>query len=112
MILFYNATLFVGFSTVTATLATQFQQIYGYDELTLGLLYLPIGGSTTIASIGGGFIADWNFRRTARKLGVKVDSKRGNDRMYCSLPPTRQTGAKPQTGQTLDVSVCYRSPSR
>ncbi|KAI1160479.1 chloramphenicol resistance protein [Nemania serpens] len=79
MILFYNATLFVAFSTVTATLATQLQQIYGYDELTLGLLYLPIGGSTTIASIGGGFIADWNFRRIARKLGVKVDRKRGND---------------------------------
>ncbi|KAI1185287.1 chloramphenicol resistance protein [Nemania serpens] len=79
MILFYNATLFVAFSTVTATLATQFQQIYGYDELTLGLLYLPIGGSTTIASIGGGFIADWNFRRIARNLGVKVDRKRGND---------------------------------
>ncbi|KAI0867259.1 chloramphenicol resistance protein [Hypoxylon argillaceum] len=79
MILFYNATLFVGFSTVTATLATQFQQIYGYDELTLGLLYLPIGGSTTIASIGGGFIADWNFRRIAKKLGMKVDGKRGMD---------------------------------
>ncbi|KAI1124669.1 chloramphenicol resistance protein [Nemania abortiva] len=79
MILFYNATLFIGFSTVTATLATQFQQIYGYDELTLGLLYLPIGGSTTIASIGGGFVADWNFRRIAKKLGVKIDRKRGND---------------------------------
>ncbi|KAI0101522.1 chloramphenicol resistance protein [Nemania sp. FL0031] len=79
MILFYNATLFIGFSTVTATLATQFQQIYGYDELTLGLLYLPIGGSTTIASIGGGFVADWNFRRIAKKLGVRIDRKRGND---------------------------------
>ncbi|KAI8631942.1 chloramphenicol resistance protein [Xylariaceae sp. FL1651] len=79
MILFYNATMFICFSTVTATLATQFQQIYGYDELILGLLYLPIGGSTTIASIGGGFVADWNFRRIAKKLGVKVDRKRGND---------------------------------
>lgn len=79
MILFYNAALFVAFSTVTATLASQFQQIYGYDELTLGLLYLPIGGSTTIASVGGGFIADWNFRRIAKKMGVKVDRKRGND---------------------------------
>ncbi|KAI1748459.1 chloramphenicol resistance protein [Xylaria castorea] len=79
MILLYNATLFVGFSTVTATLATQFKQIYGYDELILGLLYLPIGGATTIASIGGGFVADWNFRRIARSMGVKIDRKRGND---------------------------------
>ncbi|KAI0538067.1 chloramphenicol resistance protein [Xylaria digitata] len=79
MILIFNAALFTCFSTVTATLASQFQEIYGYDELTLGLLYLPIGGSTTIASIGGGFIADWNFRRIARKMGVKVDRKRGVD---------------------------------
>ncbi|KAI8946727.1 chloramphenicol resistance protein [Xylaria longipes] len=79
MILLYNATLYVGFSTVTATLATQFKQIYGYDELILGLLYLPIGGATTIASIGGGFMADWNFRRIAKKIGVKIDGKRGAD---------------------------------
>ncbi|GAW26939.1 putative chloramphenicol resistance protein [Rosellinia necatrix] len=81
MILFYNASLFIAFSTVTATLATQFKQIYGYSDLTLGLLYLPIGGSTTIASVGGGFVADWNFRRIAKKMGVKVDHKRGNDMM-------------------------------
>ncbi|KAI1177009.1 chloramphenicol resistance protein [Nemania sp. FL0916] len=89
MILFYNATLFVGFSTVTATLATQFQQIYGFDELTLGLLYLPIGGATTIASVGGGFVADWNFRRIAKKLGVKVDRKRGNDMANFPLEKAR-----------------------
>ncbi|KAI0198070.1 chloramphenicol resistance protein [Astrocystis sublimbata] len=79
MILLYNATLYIGFNTVTATLATQFKAIYGYDDLTLGLLYLPIGGATTIASIGGGFIADWNFRRIAKKIGVKIDRKRGAD---------------------------------
>ncbi|GAW20749.1 hypothetical protein ANO14919_102600 [Xylariales sp. No.14919] len=79
MILFFNAALFTCFSTVTATLSSQFQEIYGYDELILGLLYLPIGGSTTIASIGGGFVADWNFRRIAKKMGIKVDRKRGND---------------------------------
>ncbi|KAI1822256.1 chloramphenicol resistance protein [Xylaria intraflava] len=79
MILCYNACLFLCFSTVTATLASQFQQIYGYDELVLGLFYLPIGGSTTIASIGGGYIADWNFRRIAKKTGFKIDRKRGND---------------------------------
>ncbi|KAI0508671.1 chloramphenicol resistance protein [Xylaria bambusicola] len=79
MILIFNAALFTCFSTVTATLASQFGEIYGYDELTLGLLYLPIGGSTTIASIGGGFVADWNFRRIARKMGVNMDRKRGVD---------------------------------
>ncbi|KAI0396023.1 chloramphenicol resistance protein, partial [Xylariaceae sp. FL0594] len=79
MILIYNASLYTCFATVTATLGTQFQEIYGYDQLTLGLLYLPIGIATTVASVGGGFVADWNFRRIARQLGVKVDRKRGAD---------------------------------
>ncbi|KAI1818381.1 chloramphenicol resistance protein [Poronia punctata] len=79
MILFYNAALYVCFMTVTATLGTQLQEIYGYDQLTTGLLYLPLGAATTISSVGGGFIADWNFRRIAKQLGIKVDRKRGND---------------------------------
>ncbi|KAI2641223.1 chloramphenicol resistance protein [Xylaria nigripes] len=89
MILLYNGCLFLCFSTVTATLASQFQQIYGYDELVLGLFYLPIGGSTTIASIGGGFIADWNFRRLAKKTGFKIDRKTGNDMANFPLEKAR-----------------------
>ncbi len=104
MILAFNAALFTCFSTVTATLATQFQEIYGYDSLTLGLLYLPIGGSTTIASIGGGFVADWNFRRIAKKMGVKIDRKRGMDRkhLYLSFSSNRilETNFKLRKTQT------------
>ena len=85
MILSFNAALFTCFSTVTATLASQFGEIYGYDELTLGLLYLPIGGSTTIASIGGGFVADWNFRRIAKKMNINIDRKRGADSKHQSV---------------------------
>ncbi|KAI1332353.1 chloramphenicol resistance protein [Xylariaceae sp. FL0255] len=79
MILLYNAALFICTVTVTATISTQFKQIYGYSDVLLGLLYLPIGGSTAIASIGGGFVADWNFRRISKKMGLKIDHKRGTN---------------------------------
>lgn len=55
MVLFYNATLYVGFMTVTATISSQFSEIYGFDQLQLGLSYLPIGGACMIASVGTGF---------------------------------------------------------
>lgn len=32
-----------------------------------------------IASIGQGFLLDWNYRRTAKKLGFKIDKKRGDN---------------------------------
>lgn len=79
MLLFYNAMLYVGFMVVTSTLSTQFDAIYHYDELVLGLCYLPIGFATMVASIGQGFILDWNYRRTAKKLGFKIDKKRGDN---------------------------------
>ncbi|KAI1267032.1 chloramphenicol resistance protein [Xylariaceae sp. FL1019] len=89
MVLFYNGALFVCFSTVTATLSTQYKQIYGYNDLVIGLLYLPIGGATTLASVGGGMLADWNFRRIAKKLNVTIDRKRGMDMMNFPVEKAR-----------------------
>ncbi|KAI1801134.1 MFS general substrate transporter [Daldinia bambusicola] len=79
MVLFYNATLYIGFMIVTSTLASQFAEIYHYNDIQLGLCYLPIGGATTVASICNGYMIDWNYRRIAKKLGVSIDRKRGND---------------------------------
>ncbi|KAI1383671.1 MFS general substrate transporter [Hypoxylon trugodes] len=79
MVLFYNATLYIGFMLITSTLSSQFAEIYHYNEIQLGLCYLPIGGATTISSICMGYMIDWNYRRIAKKLGVNIDKKRGNE---------------------------------
>lgn len=79
MILLYNGLLYVGFMMVTATLASQFEDIYGFNQLQLGLCYLPIGVGTTITSVGSGFVLDWNFWRVAKKLDFPLDRKRGID---------------------------------
>jgi MFS family permease len=79
VVLLYNAMLYLGFMVITATLSSQFSDIYHYDELVLGLCYLPIGFATMVSSVAQGFLLDWNYRRTARKLGFKVDKKRGDD---------------------------------
>ncbi|KAK6953872.1 hypothetical protein Daesc_003834 [Daldinia eschscholtzii] len=79
MILFYNASLYIGFMIITSTLASQFADIYHYNDIQLGLCYLPIGGATTVSSICNGYMIDWNYRRIAKKLGISIDKKRGND---------------------------------
>ena len=78
MVLLYNAMVYIGFQTFSSTLATQFSAIYHFNDIQLGLCYLPFGVACTIASISQGFIIDWNYRRTAKKLGIKIDRKRGN----------------------------------
>ncbi|KAI1845914.1 hypothetical protein JX265_011190 [Neoarthrinium moseri] len=79
MVLLYNGLLYLGFMLMAATLSTQFSAIYHYNELVLGLCYLPIGAATTISSIAQGYLLDWNYRRTAKKLGFKIDKKRGDN---------------------------------
>ncbi|KAI1205823.1 MFS general substrate transporter [Annulohypoxylon truncatum] len=107
LVLGYNALLYVGFQIVTATLASQFADIYHYNEIQLGLCYLPIGGATMLSSISTGYILDWNFRRIAKKLGVRVTGKRGNDLKGFPIEKARLQVAYPLVVIGLLVSIGY-----
>jgi predicted MFS family arabinose efflux permease len=56
-----------------------FQQIYEYNDLQIGLCYLPYGFGAFVAIVGQGYILDWNYRRIAKKLGMTVSRRRGDD---------------------------------
>ncbi|KAF4513444.1 hypothetical protein G6O67_000714 [Ophiocordyceps sinensis] len=77
LILLICAIIYVNFILVSATLSTTFKNIYQYDELEVGLCYLPFGFGCCLASLVQGYIVDWNYRRIASKLGVPVHRKRG-----------------------------------
>ncbi|KJZ79855.1 hypothetical protein HIM_00569 [Hirsutella minnesotensis 3608] len=79
LILVISAVIYVNFILVSATLSTIFKSIYQYTELEVGLCYLPYGFGCCIASLGQGYIVDWNYRRIARKLGLPLRRKRGED---------------------------------
>lgn len=79
LIIFYNSLLYLVFIISVATLSTQFKNIYGYNNLQIGLCYLPYGAGCFGAAIGQGYLLDWNYRRVARRLGVTIDRKRGDD---------------------------------
>ena len=79
MIIFYNTMLYLVFILTTATLSTQFAQIYHYNNLQIGLCYLPYGVGCCIASVAQGYILDWNYRRIAHAIGFTIDMRRGDD---------------------------------
>ncbi|KKA19748.1 hypothetical protein T310_6260 [Rasamsonia emersonii CBS 393.64] len=56
-----------------------FPVLYGYNELQVGLCFLPLGISACIGAVLNGKILDFSYRRTARKLGVSIDRRRGDD---------------------------------
>lgn len=79
LIIFYNSLLYLVFIISVATLSTQFKNIYHYNELQIGLCYLPYGAGCFAAAIGQGYMLDWNYRRVARNIGFSIDKKRGDD---------------------------------
>lgn len=79
LILLISAVMYLNFILVSATLSTLFNEIYKYDDLEVGLCYLPYGIGCCIAIIVQGYIVDWNYARIAKKLGMSVSRKRGDD---------------------------------
>lgn len=79
LVIVYNSLLYLVFIISVATLSTQFKSIYGYSDLQIGLCYLPYGAGCFGAAIGQGYLLDWNYRRTAAKIGFTVDKHRGDD---------------------------------
>lgn len=71
--------IYLGFILVAATLSTIFKDIYGYNDLEIGLCYLPYGFGAFLAVVGQGYILDWNYRRIAKKMGITIDRRRGDD---------------------------------
>ena len=71
-----NVTLFYAIST---GISDSFKNIYGFNELEISLMFLPIGAGAVISAFTTGKQLDWNFRRHAKKLDFPVDRSRQAD---------------------------------
>ena len=79
ILLFFTSIMFTAFYCITAAIPSLFAKIYGFDDLKIGLSFLPFGVGCACAAFTQGRLLDWNFRRVARKEGFPIDLKRGND---------------------------------
>lgn len=65
----YGGLLFAGFASVTSVLASQLQERYDYNEVQVGLCYIPIGIGSLFSRWTTAKLIDWNFKREAEKQG-------------------------------------------
>ncbi|CAK7262702.1 hypothetical protein SEPCBS119000_000118 [Sporothrix epigloea] len=52
---------------------------YHFNDLQVGLCYIPFAMGSVIGGLVIGRLLNWNFARVARSIGVSPDRKRGND---------------------------------
>lgn len=79
LILFYNSLIYTAYYDIMASLPALFSEIYGFNNLQVGLCYIPFGIGCCISSYTNGIVLDYNYRRVARQHGFSIDKKRGDD---------------------------------
>ncbi|KAI3338225.1 major facilitator superfamily domain-containing protein [Ustulina deusta] len=75
----YGGLLFAGLYAVGTAAPSLFARYYGYNGLTIGLLYLPLAVGSVVAVILVGKGLNWNFQRHAKRLNITVNKDRHMD---------------------------------
>ncbi|KAI1497753.1 major facilitator superfamily transporter [Biscogniauxia marginata] len=79
LLLFYSSFIYAGFYAIATAMSFQFAEIYGFNDLMIGLMYLPLGGGLIVAAFTMGKLSNWNYRRHCKKLNVPFDRLRQQD---------------------------------
>lgn len=70
---------FACFYAISTGAASVLSEVYGYDEVHIGLVFLAIGGGSIISAFTTGKLVDWNYARHARRLGFPIQKNRNTD---------------------------------
>lgn len=107
LLLLYNSLVYTAFYDITASTPYLFAQIYGFNDLQIGLSFIPFGVGCLIAPVMNGRLLDWNFRRLARKAGIVVDRKRATQLKDFPLEKARIDIAWPLMLIGAAAVLCY-----
>ncbi|EON66096.1 hypothetical protein W97_05339 [Coniosporium apollinis CBS 100218] len=107
LLLLYNALVYTAFYCVASSAPFLFEEIYGFNDLQIGLSFLPFGFGCLLAPIIGGKLQDWNYRRVAKQVGMPIDRKRGDDLRHFPLERARIEVAVPLLVVGDAALICY-----
>ncbi|KAL7794455.1 major facilitator superfamily domain-containing protein [Trichoderma ceciliae] len=74
-----SSLVFAGFYCIATAMPTLFKNSYGFDEIKVGLMYLPLALGSVLAAMIVGPGINWNYKRHCLKLGIPLDRSRQQD---------------------------------
>lgn len=107
VVLFYNALIYTAFYDIMASIPQLFAEIYGYNDLQIGLCYIPFGCGCAIASIINGRMLDRNYKKVAKEVGFAIDRKHGDDLRHFPIERARLEIIWPILSFGLACVLCY-----
>lgn len=106
MVLWFNSINFAAYYQIQASLPTIFLPIYHYNDLQIGLCFIPFGLGCLLAPLVTGLIMDWNYRRVAKDVGIEC-IKGKNSSGHMPLERARIPVLWPLTVATVIAVLCY-----
>ncbi|KAL1988854.1 hypothetical protein VTN96DRAFT_7738 [Rasamsonia emersonii] len=79
--------------SLAAAVPDIYKDIYRFNELQIGLSYLPRGGGIIVGGYCNGKLMDYNYRFIARQLGWTVDRVSGDDLSRFPIERARSRGS-------------------
>lgn len=79
--------------SIQTSIPSSFKEIYHFNELEIGLSYLPRGVGIILGGYVTGRLMDKNYKSTARKIGHTIDQDRGDDLNQFPIEKARTRGA-------------------
>lgn len=107
LLLFYNSLIYTAFYDVIASAPYLFQEIYGFNDLQIGLSFIPFGTGALIAPLTSGRLMDWNYRRVAKNSNFTIDQTRGDNLANFPLEKARLMVAVPFLVVGTAAVLCY-----
>ncbi|KAJ5109717.1 hypothetical protein N7532_002362 [Penicillium argentinense] len=79
LILLTTGLMYAGFYAVMTGATTTFHEVYHFNNIQTGLMYIPIGAGGIFSAFTTGRLVDWNYRRHALRAGLPVKRNRHQD---------------------------------
>lgn len=107
IILIYNALVYTAYFDVTTSLPILFGEIYGFNDLQIGLSFIPYGAGCVVASLLCGKLIDINYKRMAKINNITIDRKRGDDLRNFPIEKVRVQVMYPLLALGIAALVAY-----
>ncbi|ORY09537.1 putative florfenicol exporter [Clohesyomyces aquaticus] len=107
LLLLYNSLVYTAFYDVIASAPYLFEQIYGFNDMQIGLSFIPFGVGALIAPMASGRLMDWSYRRVAKQENFTIDRERGDDLANFPLERARLFVAVPMLTIGNCALLCY-----
>jgi len=92
-ILWVHGSFYLVDYSIQTSIPSAFKDVYRFNELEIGLSYLPRGAGIILGGYANGKLMDRNYKATAKQIGHTVDSYRGDDLSQFPIEKARTRGS-------------------